>query len=481
MTAPVVFDPLILGRRIRHYRRVRDLTLDQLGVLVGKPAPYLSLLENGKKEPRLGLINDLAAALEVGAGDLLAAEAPTHRDRLEVALARAQDDPIYQALGLPHLKPAASMPDLYLEHVLRLFDELRGRSIPNIVTREEARIANSELRREMRRRGNYFGEVESVARTVLASIDYPGTGPISQGDLQGLAEHLGFTVHRSRDVPSSVRSVTDLRHRRIYIAQRDTLTNRAARSVLLQTLGHFALGHEDPGDFTEFLRQRVAANYFAGAILMPEQAVATYLRRAMDERDISIEDLKDLFYVSYEMAAHRFTNLVTEHAGLPVHFVRSDEQGIIWKAYENNDVPFPRNSVGAVEGQRLCREWGTRQAFHSPDKYAMHYQYTDTANGTFWCGTHVDPTRETLAAVTVGARFEHAKYFRGRDTDRHTVSRCPDGPCCRRPGDELADRWDGWAYPSVRPDSHVLAAMPVETIPGVDLTEVYEFLDRNAP
>jgi predicted transcriptional regulator len=481
LTAPVAFDPLILGRRIRHYRRSRDLTLDQLGVLVGKPGPYLSLLENGKKEPRLGLINDLAVALDVAAGDLLAAEAPTHRDRLEVSIARAQDDPIYRSLGLPTLKPNSSTPDLLLEHLLRLFDELKGRSIPNIVTREEARIANAELRREMRERGNYFGEIDGVAADALAAIDYPGSGPISQGDLQNLAEHIGFTVHRSRSVPSAVRSVTDLRHRRIYIAQRDELTNRAARSVILQTLGHFALGHEDPADFTDFLRQRVEANYFAGAILMPEEAVGAYLRRAMDERDIAIEDLKDLFYVSYEMAAHRFTNLVTQHLMLPVHFVRSDEQGIIWKAYENNDVPFPRNSVGAVEGQRLCREWGTRQAFSSPDKYAMHFQYTDTADGTFWCSTHVDPTRETLNAVTVGCRFEHAKYFRGRDTKRHSVSQCPDGICCRRPQAELANRWDGWAYPSVRPDSHVLAAMPVETIPGVDLTELYEFLDKNAP
>jgi predicted transcriptional regulator/transcriptional regulator with XRE-family HTH domain len=481
MTAPVVFDPQILGRRIRHYRRQRDLTLDQLGTLVGKPAPYLSLLENGKKEPRLGLVNELAAALDVAAGDLLSPEPPTHRDRLEVALARAQNDPLYRSLGLPYLKPNAATSDVLLEHVVRLFDELKGRSIPNIVTREEARISNSELRDEMRARGNYFAEVEVVAAKVLEAIEYPGSGPISQGDLQELAEHLGFTVHRSRDVPSAVRSVTDLRHHRIYIAQRDALTNREARSVILQTLGHFALGHEDPGDFTEFLRQRVAANYFAGAVLMPEGAVVSALRRSMEERDIAVEDLKDLFYVSYEMAAHRFTNLATEHLDLPVHFVRSDEQGIIWKAYENNEVPFPRNSVGAVEGQRLCREWGTRQAFHSPDMFAMHYQYTDTTSGTFWCGTHVDPTRKTLNAVTVGCRFEHAKYFRGRDTDRHTVSRCPEGPCCRRPGEDLAARWDGWAYPSVRPDSHVLAAMPVETIPGVDLTEVYEFLDRNAP
>ena len=481
MSTQAVLDPLILGRRIRHFRRLRGLTLDQLGALIGKPGPYLSLLENGKKEPRLGLINDLAIALDVAAGDLLIVEAPTPRDRLEVALARAQDDPIYRSLGLPHLRVSAAIPDAYLEHVLRLFDELKGRSIPNIVTREEARIANAELRREMRERGNYFADIESVAADALAAVEYPGTGPISQGDLQSLGEHLGFSVRRSRGIPSSVRSVTDLRHRRIYIAQRDELTNRAARSVILQTLGHFALGHEDPADFTDFLRQRVEANYFAGAVLMPEHAVAAYLHRAMDERDIAVEDLKDLFYVSYEMAAHRFTNLVTHHLALPVHFVRSDEQGIIWKAYENNGVPFPRNSVGAVEGQRLCREWGTRQAFSSADKYSMHYQFTDTADGTFWCGTHVDPTRENLNAVTVGCRFEHAKYFRGRDTDRHSVSACPDGVCCRRPADDLALRWNGWAYPSVRPDSHVLAAMPVETIPGVDLTEVYEFLEANAP
>jgi predicted transcriptional regulator/DNA-binding XRE family transcriptional regulator len=480
MVAEMGIDPDVLGRRLRHYRRSRGLTLDGLGSLVGKPAPYLSLLENGKKEPRLGLINDLAAALEVTAADLLSQEAPTHRDRLELALARAQDDPLYRSLGLPELRPSAALPDAALEHVLRLFDELKGRSIPNIVTREEARIANAELRREMRASGNHDAAIEKVAAEALAAVGYAGTGPISQGDLQGLAAHLGFTVHRAQGMPSSVRSVTDLRHHRVYIAQRDVLSNRAARSVILQTLGHFALGHGEPADFTEFLRQRVAANYFAGAVLMPETAVVAHLRKAVEERDVAVEDLKDLFYVSYEMAAHRFTNVATAHLALPVHFVRSDDQGIIWKAYENNGVPFPRNSVGAIEGQRLCREWGTRQAFFSDDRYAMHYQYTDTAVGTFWCGTHVDPTRVPLNAVTVGVRFEHAKYFRGRDTNRHSVSRCPDGPCCRRPGDELAARWEGFAYPSVRPNSHVLAAMPVETIPGVDLTDVYEFLERNA-
>jgi predicted transcriptional regulator len=194
---------------------------------------------------------------------------------------------------------------------------------------------------------------------------------------------------------------------------------------------------------------------------------------------VAVEDIRDAFSVSYEMAAHRLSNLATKHLGLQLHFVRSDEQGIIWKAYENNGVPFPRNSVGAIEGQRLCREWGTRQAFHSTDKFSIHYQYTDTPAGSFWCATHVDVDRS--AAITLGVRFDEARYFRGRDTDRHSVSRCPDGDCCRLPPGDLAMRWNGNTWPSVRPNSHVLAAMPVETVPGVDMTELYEFLERHDP
>jgi hypothetical protein len=31
----------------------------------------------------------------------------------------------------------------------------------------------------------------------------------------------------------------------------------------------------------------------------------------------------------------------------------------------------------------------------------------------------------------------------------------------------------------VAPNSHMLAAMPIETIPGVDVVEIYDFLDRH--
>jgi transcriptional regulator with XRE-family HTH domain len=66
MTEPQALDSLVLGRRVRHHRGKAGLTLDQLGAAVGKPAPYLSLLENGKKEPKVNLLLDVALVEDFG-------------------------------------------------------------------------------------------------------------------------------------------------------------------------------------------------------------------------------------------------------------------------------------------------------------------------------------------------------------------------------------------------------------------------------
>jgi transcriptional regulator with XRE-family HTH domain len=315
----------MFGQRVRHYRKQSGLTLDALGVLVGKPAPYLSLLENGKKEPRLGVINDLSVAFDIDAGDLLKPEAPSRRAELEVAIERAQRDQAYRDLSLPYLKPGSRIPDAVLEHIVRLYEELRGRDDAAPFTRDEARAANAQLRAEMTQRGNYFEDIEKLAATVVEAIGFSGQGAMSKGDLNLLADHFGFKVIRTPDIPASVRSVTDTRNGKIYVGGRDNLDSKQARSVILQTLGHFALGHDDPKHFGDFLRQRVEANYFAGAVLVPETVAVAFLKDAKVDRNLSVEDLKDRFFVSYEMAGHRFTNLVTQHLGLGTHFVRSDD------------------------------------------------------------------------------------------------------------------------------------------------------------
>jgi XRE family transcriptional regulator, fatty acid utilization regulator len=474
----VGFDLGVFGQRLRHIRRSRGLTLAELGERVGRAPSVLSLLENGRREPKLSLIESLAIALSVPVADLMRHQPPSRRAQLELALADMQHDSSYADLGLAPLRVGARVPSDVLEHLVALHSELRRQKTKPTATPEEARAANADLRAMMGERGNYFAEIEKAAADALAPVDYTG-GALSQGMLLSVVSHHGFAVRYVQDLPRSARSVTDLRNRRIYLRQ-ESLGMHTPRAVLLQTLGHFVLGHSTPADFGDFLRQRIESNYFAAAVLVPERAAAQFLRAAKDARDLSVEDLRDVFSVSYEMAAHRFTNLATHHLGLPCHFVKNDEGGIIYKAYENDGVEFPADPTGAIEGQRMCRQWSGRQVFTASDKFSPYYQYSDTPSGTYWCTALIDSGRERGFAITLGARYEDSRWFRGRDTTVRTTSACPSGECCQRPPAALAARWEGMAWPSARAHSHVLLALPSGSFPGVDEADVFEFLDRHA-
>jgi predicted transcriptional regulator/DNA-binding XRE family transcriptional regulator len=467
----------VFGQRLRHARRAKGLTLAELGERVGRAPSVLSLIENGRREPKLSLIEALAAALSVPAAELLSRQPPSRRAQLEIALEEAQQDPVYRELGLPHLRAGARVPSDVIEHVLALFAELRKQRARPTATPEEARAANADLRAMMRERGNYFPEIEKEAAAALATAGYTG-GALSQGMLLSVVSQHGFTVRYVRDLPRTVRSVTDLRNRRIYLKQ-ESIGMHTPRTILLQTLGHFVLGHSAPRDFADFLRQRVEANYFAAAVLVPEHQATAFLRAAAETRSLSVEDLRDVFSVSYEMAAHRFTNLATHHLGLPCHFVKNDEGGIIYKAYENDGVVFPADATGAIEGQRMCRQWAGRQVFSADDRFSPYYQYSDTPSGTYWCTAFVDQSRERGFAITLGVPFEHSRWFRGRETLTRRSSACPDRECCQRPPAGLAARWEGRAWPSARAHSHILSALPTGSFPGVDEADVFNFLERH--
>lgn len=470
----------VLGHRVRHFRKRQNMTLGDLSEGVDKPVPYLSQLENGRIEPKIGLLNSLADRLDVTVAELVDPTPPNRRAELELELARAQDQPRYKDLKLPYLKPNAKLSDDVLEHLVALW-----RSVPNsepgrsLRAEDKARLANADLRREMRDANNYFPEIESVVTAALESTDYQGSGPLSERHITELASHFGFRVERAHGMPSTARSVTDQRNRIIYIPLREEVDLRAARSVVLQTLGHYALDHSATRDFADYLRQRVESNYFSAAALIPEQPAVDLLQRSFDQNDLSIEDLKEAFYVSYEMAAHRFTNLATKHLGIPVHFLRCNPDGVVSKAYENDGIDYPADEDGTVEGMRVSRQWGVRQAWQASQSFMMHYQHTTTDAGDWWCATYIEDASTNPYAVSIGTTSDLATHFRGGDTIRRLDARSSR----TAPDPELVARWESVAWPSAAQRSHVLTALPPSSaefspFPGVDLVDVYRFLDR---
>jgi XRE family transcriptional regulator, fatty acid utilization regulator len=404
---------------------------------------------------------------------------PSRRAALEIELEKAQREDSFQALGIPAVRPGRRLPPEALEALVGLHQALAAIRAERSATPEEARRANARLRLRMREQDNYFVDVEQAAAGLLGATGY-AAGPITRTAVDQMADHLGFSLVHTSDLPESTRTVTDLAHRRIYLPQ-PTAGQSDSRSLALQALGHIVLEHRVPQDYGEFLEQRVEVNYFAAALLIPEKPALTLLSKAKSRKDIAIEDLRDAYAVSYEMAAHRFTNLATRHLGLPVHFMRISSSGIIFKAYENDGVHFPTDTTGAIEGKRVCRYWTARAVFDQRDLSTAYQQYTDTGSGTYWCTAVVDPTPAGSFSVSVGVPYQHVKWMRGRDTTHRSVSRCPDPTCCSLPPADLASRWDSLAWPSARVHSHLLAAMPPGVFPGVDDTDVLRFLQQHAP
>lgn len=474
-----MLDSLTIGRRIRQLRSERGLTLDDLGAALGRAASQVSVIENGKRELKLGELQRLSRILAVSLDDLLSPEAPSKRAALEIALERAQRGPLYGSLKLPALPVRKSLSDEAIETILALHDELQRLHRERAATPEEARRANSELRRSQRKQNNHFPELEATARELLAAVGHAG-GPLSQRVASDLASHLGFSLHYVADLPASTRSVTDLENGRIYLPVRQGMGSDP-RSALLQALAAHVLGQPEPSDYADLLRQRVENNYLAGALLIPENGAVDFLSRAKDARELSVEDLRDAFAVTYETAAHRFTNLATHHLGIPVHFLKVHSSGAISKAYENDNAAFPTDALGSVEGQLVCRQWSARQVFDVQDRFSPYHQYTDKPGGTYWCTSSIQSTAQGDFSVSVGTPFASAKWFRGRATANRRTSMCPDDACCRRPPAALSDRWQGKSLPSARLNSSLLAALPSGTFTGVDHTEVYEFLETHAP
>ncbi|OAN39763.1 XRE family transcriptional regulator [Microbacterium sp. H83] len=468
-----------LGHRIRHHRLASGFTLDELGAVVGVAGSQLSLIENGKREPKLSLLQAIAQATGTEVADLISGEPPNRRAALEIELERAQESPVFRQLGISPVRVTKGMSDDTIESVLGLHRELQRREREAIATPEEARRANTELRLRMRAQHNYLADIEKLAEKQLRSAGHV-QGAVTHRTVSIMAEKLGFELIYVNDLPHSTRSVTDLENGRIYLPPASIPGGHGLRSMALQAMAHRLLGHTPPTDYADFLQQRLEINYFAASCLMPETASVAFLQQAKKDRNLAVEDFRDAFGVTHEAAGMRMTNLLTQHLGMSLHFLRVDETGAITRVYENDGLPLPMDVTGAVEGQRVCREFQARSAFTQQNRTTEHHQYTDTPSGTFWCATQTGSSSDGEFSITVGVPFDDARWWRGRETADRAVSTCPDESCCRRPSTDLAQRWSGKAWPSARVHTHMFSPLPRGAFPGVDDSEVYSFLGRHA-
>ncbi|MBI5160685.1 MAG: helix-turn-helix domain-containing protein [Micrococcales bacterium] len=471
-------DALTIGRTVRHRRRALGMTLQQLAETTALSPSALSMLENARREPRLSQLEAIAQALGMTLADVVAAEPPDERSRLEVELSRLQESAVAREAGVPAVVPRRALPLPALRTLVALHRELQRRALASIATPEEARRANTDLRRWIRERENFLPEIETEAEKLLAVAGHAG-GALTHHEVDVMAASLGLSILHVTDLPHSTRTVTDLENKRIYLPPASIPGGHGLRALALQAMAHRVLQHRRPVDYADFLRQRLEINYFSSACLMPRAAAVAFLEDAKKRRDLAVEDFRDAFGVTHEAAAMRMTNLATRLIGLRMHFLRVSGDGAVVKAYENDDLALPADASGSVEGQPVPRAWAARAAFERTNRTTEFHQITDTASGTFWCSTQTGRADADDFSITVGVRFADSKWFRGRDTPRRADASASDGPRAAEDA-ALARRWTGKAWPSARMHAHVLSPLPFGTFPGVDDVELHRFLEEHA-
>ena len=72
-------DPLTIGRRVRHVRQEAGRTLGDVADAIGISPSALSLIETGKREPRLSVLAALAKVLDASVQDFLSSAPPSRR------------------------------------------------------------------------------------------------------------------------------------------------------------------------------------------------------------------------------------------------------------------------------------------------------------------------------------------------------------------------------------------------------------------
>jgi XRE family transcriptional regulator, fatty acid utilization regulator len=269
------FDPLVVGRRIRELRTKKGMNLEVLARAIERAPSQVSAIENGKRTPPIQQLQKIANALGVTLNHLLSAEKLSERSANELEIERAQRSGLYASLGLPDAFIGKTVSNNILDIILGLQREVERLHLQRSATPEEARRANLELRKEMRKINNYFPALEEEARNLLAKIDHT-SGPLSERLTAELANKLGFTLHYTQELPASTRVITDEKNGRIYLPMRRE--GRDARTILLQALAGHVLKHESPKDYGDYLSQRVLTNYLAGALLMPESIAVDFYK-----------------------------------------------------------------------------------------------------------------------------------------------------------------------------------------------------------
>jgi transcriptional regulator with XRE-family HTH domain len=453
----------IFGIKLKRLREARHMTLGGFSRQTGLSASYLAEMEAGKKYPRAEKILQLAEALGTSYDDLISTKLDHEFDELQGFLSSpgVRDFP-FELFGVP----AADLMKLLTRSPHEVGALLR--TIGDIARHYNIGVEHflhAALRSYQELTGNYYDEIEREAESFARTLGGSGRGSVTPKALREwvIANGVSEIDERRLGERPALREFRAVRitHPRVRLLLNPRLGESQKSFVLAREIGYHVLGltarslttPPDREDSFEQVLNDFKASYFAGALLLPRQALTADLRaffRLPTWQSESLLHLLDTHRVTAETLMYRLSQLVPSQFGLRTHFLRfNDEKGHLRLVKQLNlsQLTIP---PGISANEHYCLRWlSTRllvelaawqrrrpKHLRHPVVGAQHSKFVD-GRSAFFCIGLAQPLPlqpDVNSSLTLGFNADE-KFFRtvrfAKDrtiphaTINGTCERCP--------------------------------------------------------
>lgn len=428
---------IIFGMKVRQARTEAGLTLSEFAQQSDLSPSYVTEIEKGRKYPRADKIIKIAEVLGKEYDDLVSIKLAPSLTHLESTLSSTmlQRFPFGEfGLEVADLVTLLTRePERASALLHAILDMVRHYDI------KEEDFLQAALRSYQEIHENYFPDLEQAARDFTAEFGpaygFTGETAVSQPTLERILTAVyGYTLdyHTLSQDPhlSTFRSV-HVPGRPPKLLLNSQLYSRQLRFLLARELGYQYLGLQERShtstagevhSFQQLLNDYRAA-YFGGALLMPQTAVIADLATFFNQPTWQPERLMallDRYDVTPEMLFYRFSELIPQHFGLQIHFLRYHQIGDDYKLIRHLNLNQLSLPIGLGLQEHYCRRWlavrllremadrqaaGDSDRFPPPGVHIARFLHSEDSYLVFGFARSLLLTPGVNSSVTVGFRL----------------------------------------------------------------------------
>ncbi|WP_170178383.1 helix-turn-helix domain-containing protein [Flammeovirga pectinis] len=463
---------LIFGLKVRMHRQEKELSLSELAKKAEMSVSYINEIEKGKKYPKRNKITALASALNVTYDELVSLKISKKLG----AISKLLNSNILQELPLDvfGLEP---------RNLLELMSDAPSKlsafinTIVEISRNYNLTVENfyfSVLRSYQEIHDNYFEEIEIAAkefRTNVLTTDeslevqlerfLKGTCNYTI-DEEELSEHQALDTFRSILRIGADGNPTLLINKKLNERRRTFIYAREAAFQVLKLSERSNTYSWMQVKSFDMLFNDYMATYFAGAVLVPEEALIQDIDAIINSNSFSSEHFIDLILkhnTSPETFMYRMMSILPKHFGLnKIFFLRLDHKPgenrySLTKELHLDGLHSPH---GTVLSEHYCRRWISLKIFEdlvktrkegSTNKYLCDAQVSKyiTSGKEYFCisvARALPLVEETIdTSITIGFLMDDnfkqkSKLWQSEKVRmefvNETCERCPSTDCSVR-------------------------------------------------